>query len=326
MNCPTCEAPARKFGKDKHGNQRFQCLTCKKTFSDRPAKPLGSMRLDMDKALTVLQHLVEGVGVRATMRLTGVNRTTILDLLIQVGDQCEALLAERVQSLPVRDVQCDEVWGYVWCKEKTRARKYADQAEIGDAYCYTALERHTKMILTWHLGRRDTAECCEFAHKLALATTGEFQVTTDGFKPYLIAIPGELEGVAFATLVKQYATKDEGRYSPGEVVGTYKEPCCGNVDPDRICTSHVERKNLTIRMQGRRMTRLTNAFSKKWTNHRAALALWFAYYNFCRPHQTLTEATREEGQKPVPTTPAMAAGIEERPWTIRELVEKSTLS
>jgi len=314
MNCPTCQAESRKFGKDRDGNQRWQCQTCGKTFSDRPARPLGSMRLELDKALQVIQLLVEGVGVRAAMRITGVNRTTILELLSLIGERCEKLLAGRVKDVPVRDVQCDEVWGYVWCKEAKRAKKYADQAEIGDAYCYTAIERNTKMILAWHLGRRETGDCCEFAFKLAKATAGEFQVTTDGFKPYQIAIPGELEGVAFATLVKQYATKDDHRYSPGEVTGTYRTPCCGNVDPDRICTSHVERKNLTIRMQGRRMTRLTNAFSKKWDNHRAALALWFAYYNFCRPHSTIK------------TTPAVAAGIEDHPWTIRELVEKSTLS
>jgi hypothetical protein len=115
-------------------------------------------------------------------------------------------------------------------------------------------------------------------------------------------------------LVKVYATKDDHKYSPGEVSGTVKTPCCGDPDPDRICTSHVERQNLTVRMQNRRMTRLTNAFSKKWENHSASLALHFAYYNFCRVHSTLK------------ATPAMAAGLEERPWTLRELVEKSTQS
>src|SRR5207253_1854939 len=149
----------------------------------------------------------------------------------------------------------------------------------------------------------------DFACNLAYATQGNFQLTTDGFKPYQTAIPSLLKEVDFATLIKEYATKDdEHKYSPGEVTGTKKTVCCGNPDPDRICTSHVERHNLTIRMQNRRMTRLTNAFSKKWANHRAALALHFAYYNFCRVHQTLKE------------TPAMAAGLEARPWTLRELV------
>ena len=314
MNCPTCEAPARKFGRDRDGNQRWQCQTCRKTFSERPTRLLGSMRLDIAKAVQVLQLLVEGMGVRAAMRVTGVNRTTILELLALMGERCEKMLADRVHQLPVRDVQCDEVWGYVWCKEAKRVKEYNSKDEIGDAYCYTAIERNTKMILAWHLGRRVALDCHEFAYKLGQATTGEFQVTTDGFRPYLTAIPNELGPVAFATLVKEYAATDDRKYSPGEVVASYATPCCGNVDPDRICTSHVERKNLTIRMQGRRMTRLTNAFSKKWDNHRAALALWFAYYNFCRPHSTIK------------TTPAVAAGIEDHPWTLRELVEKSTLS
>lgn len=320
MLCPACQTEARRFGKDRDGNQRWQCRACKKTFSERAVRPLGAMRLELDKALSVLQLLVEGMSVRAAMRVTGVNRTTILELLAQMGERCDVLSSERIRNLPVQDVQADEVWGYVFCKEAKRAKKYPDQDEIGDAYCFTALERHTKLILAWHLGRRDTVNCCEFAFKLSKATTGTFQITTDGFKPYQLAIPGELNGVAFATLVKQYATKDDHRYSPGEVTGTYKTPCCGSVDPGRICTSHVERKNLTIRMQGRRMTRLTNAFSKKWDNHWSALSLWFAYYNFCRPHQTLSKQAQR------PTTPAMAAGIEDHPWTLRELVERSTLS
>jgi transposase-like protein/IS1 family transposase len=319
MLCPTCQTAARKFGKDRDGNQRYQCLTCRKTFSVRPPSPLGSMRLDMDKALQVLQLLIEGMSVRATMRVTGVNRNTILALLVHMGDQCEWLMDSRVRKVPVRDVQVDEVWGYVFCKERVRVEKYECQAEIGDAYCFIGMERHTKLILAWHLGRRCTEDTHEFAHKLAWAVSGDFQVTTDGFKPYQWAIPAELDGAAFAILVKQYATKDDHRYSPGEVTGTVKTPCCGNVDPARICTSHVERGNLTVRMQDRRMTRLTNAFSKKWANHAASMALHFAYFNFCRPHQTLTKEA--EGEK---TTPAMAAGLEDHVWTLRELVEKST--
>jgi transposase-like protein/IS1 family transposase len=320
MLCPACQTEGRKFGKDREGNQRFQCVGCRKTFSERPARPLGSMRLEMDKALQCLQLLVEGMSVRATMRVTGVNRNTILDLLALMGERCERLLKTRLVDIPVRDVQCDEVWGYVFCKEAKRSRDYTDQAEIGDAYCFIGMERTTKLILAWHLGRRTSDDAHEFAFKLACATSGEFQVTTDGFTPYRSAIPLELDGVAFATLVKEYATKDDHRYSPGEVTGTIKTPCCGNVDPDRICTSHVERGNLTVRMQDRRMTRLTNAFSKKWANHHASMALHFAYFNYCRPHMTLT---KEAGAK---TTPAMATGLEDHVWTLRELVERSTLS
>ena len=314
MLCPTCQAESRKFGKDRDGNQRFQCQACKKTFGERPTKLLGTMRLDIAKALQVLQLLLEGMSVRATMRVTGVNRNTIIDLLVQVGDHCEVMLEDRLQSVPVRDVQVDEVWGYVFCKEKTRAKKYDGQDEVGDAYCFIGMERTTKVILAWHLGRRTAADTHDFARKLAAATSGQFQITTDGFKPYQTAIPAAFPNADFATLVKNYATKgDEHRYSPGEVNGTVKKPCCGNPDAAKICTSHVERVNLTVRMQDRRMTRLTNAFSKKWENHRASMALHFAYFNFCRVHMTLK------------TTPMVAAGLESRPWTLRELVERSTL-
>jgi IS1 family transposase len=252
------------------------------------------------------------------MRLTGTNRTTILALLALIGPRCEAMFEDRIKNLPVNDIQADEVWGYVGMKEKTRDRTCPDAVGVGDAYCFFGLERNTKLVLAWHVGRRSSEDAHEFADKLALATTGRFQITTDGFKPYRSAIPGAMSGADFAVLIKTYATKDDHRYSPGEVSGTIKEPCCGNPDPAKICTSHIERSNLTVRMQNRRMTRLTNAFSKKWENHRASFALFFMHYNYCRPHQTLTQ---DAGRK---TTPAMAAGLEDHVWTLRELVEKST--
>jgi transposase-like protein/IS1 family transposase len=315
MLCPICQTESRKFGKDRYGNQRFQCIPCGKTFAEREARPLGTMRIGVDKALHVLQLLLEGMSIRATMCVTGTNRNTILDLLALMGDRCEKLLATRIKGLPVEEVQVDEVWGYVFCKEKTRTRAYPDQAEVGDAYCFVGIERSTKLIRAWHLGRRSTEDTHAFARKLAAATTGRFQVTTDGFRPYQSVIPAELKGVDFATLAKLYATKDDDyRYSPGEVTGTVKNVCCGSPDPQKICTSHVERGNLTVRTQDRRMTRLTNAFSKKWANHHHSMALHFAWFNFGRVHRTLK------------TTPAVAAKLEERPWTLRELVERSTQS
>lgn len=202
-----------------------------------------------------------------------------------------------------------------FCKEKTRTRKYEGQEEVGDAYCHIGIERATKLILAWPLGRRPTADTRDFARKLAAATRGQCQNTTDGYKPYRAAIPAALGGVDFATLIKTYATKgDEHRYSPGEVNGTIKTHCCGTPDPARIRTSHVGRGNLAVRMQDRRMTRLTNAFSEKWASHRAPMALHVAWLNVGRVHMTLK------------TTPAVAAGREGRPWTLRELVERSTLA
>ena len=324
--CPSCKVSARKFGKDRKGNQRFQCPKCRKTVTDVPAAPLGVMRLDMADAVRCLQLLLEGMSVRATARCTGNDRKTVLALMLQIGEQCERLLEGRIKGLPVADVQCDEIWGFVGMKEKTRQREHRESVDTGDAYCFTAVERHSKLVLAWHVGTRTPEDAAYFADKLAIATSGEFQISTDGFTPYTTAIPGAMPHSHFAQIIKQFSTKDdkrEARYSPGTVIGTVKVPRHGSPDMAKCSTSHVERHNLTIRMQNRRMTRLTNAFSKKWANHQASLALTIASYNFCRPHITLTDATACEGKKKQPTTPAMAAGIADHPWTLEELILNS---
>jgi len=186
-------------------------------------------------------------------------------------------------------------------KEKTKVRKGSDDATIGDALTFVAIERYSKLILAWHLGRRTERDTVAFTEKLAAATKGSFQITTDGFKPYQDAVVLSLgvQGVDFAQLVKLYTAnpENETRYSPAECIGCKKVPVFGNPDMEKVSTSHVERQNLTMRMQMRRLTRLTNAFSKKWEKLYAMLALYFAWYNFCRVHQTLR------------ITPAMEAGI-----------------
>jgi len=208
----------------------------------------------------------------------------------------------------VRDVQCDEIWGYVGCKEKRNAN---GDPMRGDAYCFVAIERNTKLILAWHLGRRTERDTVAFTEKVNDATQGHFQITTDGFRPYVDAVHMSLgTRVDFAQLVKVYASPCDGeqRYSPAEVVDAVPLPRWGQPKLNRICTSHFERQNLSIRMGMRRMTRLTNAFSKKWENLKAAYALWFAFYNFCRVHQTLR------------VTPAMEAGITNHVWNLGELL------
>jgi IS1 family transposase len=175
------------------------------------------------------------------------------------------------------------------------------------------MERNTKLVLAYHLGKRDRMATEAFISKVRLATSpGRFQLTSDGFKPYVDAVKVILwDRANFAQLVKVYSSPREGeqRYSPGEVVEAVPVPVMGNPDPERICTSHIERQNLSIRMGMRRMTRLTNAFSKKWENLQAAYSLWFAFYNFCRRHQTLR------------ITPAMEAGIADHAWNIQELLQ-----
>jgi IS1 family transposase len=231
-----------------------------------------------------------------------------VNILVLAGERCERLLERTINRLPVRDVQCDEIWGYVGCKEKRNAN--GDPLR-GDAYCFVAIERNTKLVLTWHLGRRTARDTVAFTEKVNEATSGQFQITTDGFAAYPDAVSYSLgTRVDYAQLIKVYGAPadDEHRYSPASVVETVVKSVWGQPDPEKICTSHVERANLSIRMGMRRMTRLTNAFSKKWANLKAAYALWFAYYNLCRVHQTLR------------VTPAMEAGITNHVWNLGKLI------
>jgi len=187
MNCQTCNGPTKKFGKDRDGNQRYRCLACKATCTE-PHEPkprtLGAMILAEEKALSVIQHLVEGCSVRTTERITGVHRDTIIKLLEVAGAKCERMMSERIQGLKVKDVQADELWGFVGMKEKTKTKKGNTAEGIGDAWTFVAFERNTKLVLAWHLGRRTVEDTVKFTEKLAHATTGNFQISTDGFKPY----------------------------------------------------------------------------------------------------------------------------------------------
>jgi IS1 family transposase len=242
--------------------------------------------------------------------MTGVHRDTILRLMVRVGGRCEAILGTKVRNVPVRDVQLDEIWGY--CFKKQKALRPGDDPNFGDAYTFVAIERHSKLVLNFALGKRDQATTDVFIEGLRLATAPQpYQLTADGFGTYPSAIENTLsDRCDFAQLVKVYraSVAGEARYSPAEVVSTERVPVIGDPDPERICTSHIERQNLTMRMQIRRLTRLTNAFSKKWENLWAALCLYFAHYNFCRVHRSLR------------VTPAMQAGIADHVWDLQELL------
>lgn len=314
MTCHSCQIQCKRFGKHRNGLQRYRCVQCRKTFTEEHKRPLDEMRLPLDKAENALRLLLEGMSVRSVERITSIHRDTILRLLVLAGERCQRLIETRIKGLEVRDVQVDEIWGYVGKKEGHKWNHEKDIPDIGDAYCFIAIERETKLVLTYHLGKRDALSTDKFIYKLALATgQNRYQLTSDGWKAYVKAVQMFLGGrVHFAQLVKVYGASREGeqRYSPAEVVDAV--PCIvfGNPDRDKICTSHVERQNLSIRMGMRRMTRLTNAFSKKWENLEAAYSLWFAYYNFCRKHQTLR------------VTPAMESNLTDHVWTIRELLSQ----
>jgi transposase-like protein/IS1 family transposase len=318
MNCPTCNTPAKKFGKDRRGLQRFRCSECGKTFLEPHKRPLDDMRLPMEKAVAVIQHLVEGCSIRSTERITGVEKRTILSLLEVVGERSHKLMTERIKGLKVKEVACDEIWGYVGMKARTKARKQVVSKQIGDAWCFIAMERYTKLILAWHLGQRNMDDTIEFTEKLSYATEGNFQINTDGFPAYKDAIVYSLgsQFVDFAQVIKIYRSnpESEARYSPSTCIGCEKVPAFGNPDLEWAFTSHIERQNLTVRMSMRRMTRLTNGFSKKWVILKLAYALQFAYFSFCRPHTSLTKCT-----------PAMVAGISGHIWTIKELITSDTV-
>jgi transposase-like protein/IS1 family transposase len=319
MICQDCNNEARKRGKDRKGNQRYYCATCFKSFIEDQDKPLENMYLPIETAVLCIALLVEGNSLRSTERLTGVNINTLMKLVVTAGEKCEKFLEDRIKDVRVKDVECDELWCFIQMKQKQVKKnicryEYGEEAKIGDAYTFVGFERNTKLVLAWHLGKRTFEDTWAFTKKLDKATAdSSFQITTDGFAQYRDAIEMELghNHVDFAQLIKVYATPDshEHRYSPPVVVDIITNVISGNPDPKRICTSIVERQNLTIRMQMRRFTRLTNAFSKKWENLKAALGLFFAFYNFCRPHSSLKKAT-----------PAMASGLTDHVWSIREVL------
>jgi IS1 family transposase/transposase-like protein len=308
MTCHNCQTRCKKAGKHRNGLQRFRCKQCNKTFTEDHAQLFGNMYTGLYEGARAIELLCEGCTVGTVERLTGLNRRTILSLLVIVGKKCERLLESRIRNLPVSDVQADEIWGFVGCKEK---HNFKGDPEKGDAYTFVAIERTTKLVLTWHLGRRSALDTALFVEKLNEATSGHFQISTDGFAPYVDSILTSLgTRVDFAQLIKVYGENpDEHRYSPPRVIEAVAKPIWGDPDPERICTSHVERSNGTMRAKIRRLTRLTYAFSKKRTNLKAALALYFCWYNWCHVLRSIR------------VTPAMQAGIADHIWSITELLE-----
>ncbi|HXU30731.1 MAG TPA: hypothetical protein VN851_09160 [Thermoanaerobaculia bacterium] len=314
--CRSCGGRTIGWGKDRSGNARRKCKSCSQVLGIIPARPLGRMRLSLDKATLCVSLLTEGSSIRSAERISGVHRDTICRLLRVVGGKCADLLGRLVHAVPVSDVQCDEIWSFTAMKEKTKNRKKIESDEIGDAYTFLAIERGSKVILAHQVGRRTSADANIFAAKLATATTPEngesFQLSTDGWEGYPRAIEQHFGAtVNYGQIIKTYSGNgldSDRRYSPPSIIAVEKRVVFGAPDELKVCTSHVERLNLHVRMMGRRFTRLTTGFSRKRDNLRAAVALFVASYNFTWMHSALR------------CTPAMAAGIARKPWSVRELV------
>ena len=320
---PECKHHRRKkCGMTKAGTQRYKCLDCGKKFT-AGTNALDGMRVGLDKAAQIIGMLCEGVSVRATARLTGTDPHTVIDLMLLIGWRCAEFLKRTIRGVDVEDVQVDEVWQFVYSKEKQakdlRLQKFVNYGpEIGDCWTFTAVERTTKLVVAWHFGKRFQEDTDAFCGKLAEATSGRFQLTSDGYQPYLGAVAKTLGSrVDYGMLVKIFGkstTEDQRQYSPSPIVGAKKVKISGNPDKDKICTSHTERHNGSMRCFIKRMARLTYCFSKKWENHEAALGLYFAHFNYCRKHESLY--VKGEGAR----TPAMASGLTDHVWTVAELL------
>jgi len=266
--------------------------------------------LPIEKQTQIISALVEGNSIRATARMVGVEHKTVMRVLLRVGENCADLMDSKMQSLPCKIVQADEIWTYVGKKEK-RITADDNPTLVGDQYVFVAMDSETKLVPCYRVGKRTSENAWFFIQDLQERLANRVQLTTDGFRPYLPAVEDAFgANVDYAMLIKTYqegSTQDK-RYSPGEFVNALPIPVTGNPKQHLISTSHIERQNLTIRMQLRRFTRLTNAFSKKLSHLKAACALHFAWYNFCRVHSTLR------------VTPAMAANISNQIWPLGALL------
>ncbi|MBZ5535400.1 MAG: IS1 family transposase [Acidobacteriia bacterium] len=268
-------------------------------------------RLTKDEQVKVISCLVEGNSIRSTSRLTGIARNTITKLLVDVGSACAAYHYKHVRNVNSKRIQCDEIWSFCYAKAANVPEEKQGEFGFGDVWTWTAIDADSKLIVSWLVGDRGAGCAHEFISDLASRLSHRVQLTTDGHRVYLTAVEDAFgSNIDYAMLVKIYGEdrKEETRYSPPKCIGAQAAKIIGNPNPRHISTSYVERQNLTMRMQMRRFTRLTNAFSKKLENHIAAVSLYFMYYNFCRTHQTLR------------VTPAMEAGILDHIWTVGEIL------
>ncbi|MGH6835154.1 MAG: IS1 family transposase [Methylocella sp.] len=269
-------------------------------------------KLPAEKRAQALQMMAEGIALRAITRLTGINRTTLLKLLVDAGKAFSDYQDRTLVNLSCKRVQVDEAWAFCYAKARNVAAAKAAPEGAGDIWTWVGLDADSKLAVSWHVGDRDSEAAEIFINDLAKRLSNRVQLTSDGHRPYLQAVEGAFGAdIDYAMLVKMYGAAPEGqhRYSPAVCNSAHKHRVEGSPDPKHISTSFAERNNLSMRMGNRRMTRLTNAFSKKAENHAHMMAIYFMHYNFVRIHQTLK------------ITPAMAAGVTLKLWEMSDLVD-----
>jgi IS1 family transposase len=267
-------------------------------------------RLPNEKRAQIVNALVEGNSIRATCRMTGACKDAVLKLIRDMGAACAAFHNSAVRGVAAQRVQCDEVWSFCYAKAKNVPEEKKGSG-AGDVWTWTAIDADSKLILSYLCGGRDASWACQFMEDLASRVTTRIQITTDGLRVYAEAVEGAFGmDVDYAMLIKLYGAPTDSpdtRYSPAQCIGIRTGILSGNPDRQHISTSYIERQNLNLRMGVRRFTRLTNAFSKKFENHCHMVAIYHAYYNFCRVHQTLR------------VTPAMEARLTDHVWSLGEL-------
>jgi IS1 family transposase len=271
-------------------------------------------RLPLSKRAELLGMLVEGNSLRATSRLGDVSINTVTKLLVDLGAACAKYENGALRNLNCKRIQCDEIWAFCYAKAKNVPADKQGIFGYGDVWTWVAIDPDTKLVASWCVGSRGSATAHDFMNELAGRLVNRVQLTTDGHRVYLDAVESAFGfNVDYSMLVKMYGDdpKPDTRYSPGECIGCQRVGITGNPNPRHISTSHVERQNLTMRMNMRRFTRLTNAFSKKLENHVAMVAIHFLHYNFARIHKSLR------------VTPAMAAGLADHVWSLEEIVQLS---
>ena len=313
MTCTKCQhQTCKRFGYfGKRRVQRWRCTSCSTTFADpaAPAYVRPAHSTDPDKFAQAITLMLEGMSVRAISRVTGLHKQTILALMNTASEKARTLLDSKVQNISPRYVQLDEMWGFIHTRHPNL--RDDDPEEWGSTMLWLAIDSETKLLISHHVGARNGVSAHAFVRDLRKRTNGRYQVTSDQYNGYVGAMREHFgRNVDFGQLHKIYGRiRTDNWYGSGQVLGAVPHVKIGRPDFSSISTSHIERANLSVRMHLRRLTRLTNAFSKSLDNHKAAITLYVAFYNFCRPHQTHKGAS-----------PAMAAGLADHVWSIAELI------